>query len=919
MDIQFKQGSVWRKWDLHVHTPETKLNDRYSPIVEDEDIWKTFCDKLEQSDVQVFGITDYFSADNFFKCLSKFSTYYPDSKKVFLPNIEFRLDDKNKDNDHINLHVIFDTSIQQEDIEKFLGSISLSNVTADGSTKKCNAADLSSIGYDNAIVQRDAIVNALNETFGYKKPFLIVGVANGYGGIRPEAPTGRRAEYAKTIDEISDAFFGRAQDREFFLSERYDGSVPKAVVTGSDCHSFEDLDTQLGKQVIKIDEAGNEVIVRDITWIKADPTLEGLSQIRFEPEDRIKVQVNNPFDDHVKLFFNAINITGRVKFVIPNVSIPLNRELVTIIGGRGSGKSALLESIALLNEVHTVTDGNDKPRLVEHYRRNIDNADPAPDFNIGVELVDKDGNTEIQKKSLSETQSMELPFLYIGQEQLSANATNDTKLTEIVCDLIDIDPGSFQDADLIEIGRTLNASINTAKVEIRNLLEKYEFTETDFTAWMDQKIKQKNLQKNKLTSKETQKLLEEINAITQRGLQLNSLKEELGKLEISFSDLDLNRVITEYNEKLEELYPGKGRTIPLISLKPQLDFVTEQTTQTEIETKELRKQFAEKKLALIKSGLKEDVNVLVQAAQSIEREINTLVTDRKFYAKKSKDLSDLTITRAKLLEKVGEHAEKSSLAISEKFQSFLASRDDSEEVERDLFHRIIQGVSVEGAVVFDQQRFCKYLLHSCLDKRKVKNEEELKRLIAGTTPTGQSKDLNLVSLRAWVLDSLEIFCREYCTNESSEECLTDFLFTQWDEFVRVKAIAKLDGVATEKLSVGQRGTLLLKVNLATSNARPIVVIDQPEDNLDNQFIMNELVPLIRDIKKSRQIIIATHNANLVVNTDAEQVIVADLGKEPPYTLGSIENPDVNKQICDILEGGKTAFEKRQAKYATYSS
>lgn len=130
----------------------------------------------------------------------------------------------------------------------------------------------------------------------------------------------------------------------------------------------------------------------------------------------------------------------------------------------------------------------------------------------------------------------------------------------------------------------------------------------------------------------------------------------------------------------------------------------------------------------------------------------------------------------------------------------------------------------------------------------------------------------------------------------------------------VKAIAKLNGKATEILSIGQRGTLLLKVYLATATAKQVFIIDQPEDNLDNNFIMNELVPLIRKAKQSRQIIMSTHNANLVVNADAEQIIVAKLDQESDYLAGSIENPVINKNIRDILEGGEEAFRQRERKY-----
>ena len=112
--------------------------------------------------------------------------------------------------------------------------------------------------------------------------------------------------------------------------------------------------------------------------------------------------------------------------------------------------------------------------------------------------------------------------------------------------------------------------------------------------------------------------------------------------------------------------------------------------------------------------------------------------------------------------------------------------------------------------------------------------------------------------------------------------------------------------------------LLLKIYLATATAKQIFIVDQPEDNLDNSFIMNELVPLIREVKKTRQVILSTHNANLVVNADAEQVLIARLDSDDDYISGAIENHTINEGIKEILEGGEEAFRNRENKYGMKS-
>lgn len=117
----------------------------------------------------------------------------------------------------------------------------------------------------------------------------------------------------------------------------------------------------------------------------------------------------------------------------------------------------------------------------------------------------------------------------------------------------------------------------------------------------------------------------------------------------------------------------------------------------------------------------------------------------------------------------------------------------------------------------------------------------------------------------------------------------------------------------DKLSMGQKGIVLLKLELAEGD-HPLIV-DQPEENLDNKYIYEELVGALREAKKNRQVIIATNNANLVVNTDAEQVIAAEFENNIiSYKSGPLESPQMRDFIIPVLEGGEAAFKKRERKY-----
>ncbi len=146
-------------------------------------------------------------------------------------------------------------------------------------------------------------------------------------------------------------------------------------------------------------------------------------------------------------------------------------------------------------------------------------------------------------------------------------------------------------------------------------------------------------------------------------------------------------------------------------------------------------------------------------------------------------------------------------------------------------------------------------------------------------------------------------------------------FANWlfrTDHIKVRYEIAYDGVDIRKLSPGTRGIVLLLLYLALddSDDRPLI-IDQPEENLDPKSVFDELVTLFIAAKAKRQVIIDTHNANLVINTDADQIIVAEAGPHPSgglppigYVTGGLEDVTIRKAVCDILEGGEAAFRER---------
>jgi exonuclease SbcC len=333
------RGSQWRKWDLHIHTPHTKLNNQYK-VVEGGDVWKEYCEKLEASDVHVFGITDYFSSDNYFTFLDNFKKHFPKSQKKFFLNIEFRLSvSVNRRAEEVNLHLIFSDKVTRAKIEEFLLKLN-TNITKGGVAVPCK--NLSGKGeFESAAVEYSKMTDKLHEVFGSERCYIIVAASNN-SGLRPDSASPRKLIQTDEIDKISDAFFGGAQNTEYYLKidrfENNEVSKPKPVVGGSDAHSFEDINNFVGKQVIK-NSQGKDETVKDVTWIKAEPTFEGLLQILNEPT-RVFIGEQPPIvkrvNTHPTKYIKSLNVkkiddSQLNDLWFNDLKIDFNPELVAII------------------------------------------------------------------------------------------------------------------------------------------------------------------------------------------------------------------------------------------------------------------------------------------------------------------------------------------------------------------------------------------------------------------------------------------------------------------------------------------------------------------------------------------------------------------------------------------------------------
>lgn len=872
----YKKGSEWRKWDLHIHTPYTKLNNQYG---NNDDVWENFCKKIEESDIAVFGITDYFSLDNYFTFIKKFKEIYPNSNKIFFPNIEFRIDSKNSKNEHIQIHVIFSNDIHEDTLNQFL--IRLPLVSTDNfnlTNKYCTSKDLQDVTYEKAMLTVKDLKEQLENNFSSDQ-YLIIGVTNGYGSLRPNRGDGRGAEYAKELDKVCHAFFGNKDNVDFYLNKKEQRSQfnlpPKAVLLGSDSHSFQDIEQKFTKYY---------------TWIKADSTFEGLRQILYEPEERVKIQEDNPEYEFNKPTFSKILINEEVKiFNNENVKfnkteLHLNKNLITIIGGRGSGKSVLLNYIA-----YTFN----KPILA--YQKNDSTAfKDNKDFIIEWQ---KENKPDPEKISFNALNKGNLDIIFIEQGKLK-NISDYRVLSNEIKKLLKIEELRFDenlDKEIIELLEEIQ--------RIKNWFE-YENERGEKVNSEDFNKKKKNeaskLLETITTQENKQKLETYISNINKIGIYNNTLTklDNLTKILNQQKD-DINKSIADINSEIENDIEDK---IPDVSFNEQINTIEKIKTKLNTILQDRNNSNHSIKKEFENQGYKGDLETLFSNAEKYQNDINEAELKLKEIDKQKKQLEEKITQRNKIGQKLRNEYERQKNEINNAWKNLL---NTFPETQRVIINKILSNrdISIEGRVYFDLEKFIEKL-KDYLDRRKYKN---------------LSKDLNINSLDDYwnfIENKLHNFI-EGDDKEDIKQPLEELFLTlkERKEYLYTIPRIKFMNKELEYLSVGQRGTLYLLLQLATEAFSSPLIFDQPEDDLDNEFITKELVKLFKELKKYRQIIISTHNANLVVTADAEQVIVADNENECiSYVSGSLENPQIIKNVCNILEGGEEAFQKREKKY-----
>ncbi|RUM33200.1 MAG: hypothetical protein DSY33_05195 [Archaeoglobus sp.] len=824
-------------------------------------------------------------------------------------------------NNRLNFHIIFSDTIDINDIEDFLnrvklilsepGSASFQGVscTRRGLIKvgRTYANDETlpeemalKIGFEQAVVDITQLLNELENTPDFRGKYLIVVGEDTHGGLSeiPYDQSGhfrtelyRKCHIIESSNENTINFWlGKSEKitvKE--LTDRFGGCKP--CIHGSDAHSFDKL--------CKPD-------YNRFCWIKADPTFEGLKQIIYEPEERVRIQEDNPEPRKSIYTLSSIKISNSKisdELKIEEQKIPLNPNLVAVIGGKGSGKTALLDLIANCFEDRCKRSGEDKNSFVQRIE------DQKPDLTAEISFIGDD--VENFSKQLKEEKFFpHSRITYLPQGKIEEYSGDRIKLHEKIKEII------FNNKDVIESGckqkfDELLEDIKQLEEEIRDInSEIYKLEEDTRPEIVYELETKKSIKDGELKNKESElrelvkkigvdskdkveKLKDEESNLRLRHSRLEKIKNDLLGLQGKIKDfLELNSKITRLNSKLMELEISVN--IPPIDLKLQLEAINKAIGIVESEIEKITRQINYKREKLDKlSGIEKEHANLLREKEDIKSELKMLNRQLKDINRKKDEIERLKNERKEKYEEfIRKHIEL-KIIYEKIIEKFSSGKDE-----------ILSNIDFKSNIFFNQADF----KEKGEDIRRITSEQiqelstKLNEIITDNITELQSK------IDKYLTEAFNF--RQFLKRTRTS---LDFYNWVFGNYFSLNTEIFFNGIHMDKLSMGQKGTVLLKIFLAEGD-HPLI-IDQPEENLDNKFVYEALVDAFREAKKRRQIIIATHNANLVVNTDAEQVIVAEFkDSKILYRWGSIENPDIRKDITALLEGGEEAFRKREMKY-----
>lgn len=1022
---ELARGALWRQWDLHVHTPASfhwsgqKFDgDLSSP--QNKGLIDDMIAAMNAAEPAVFAIMDYWTFDGWFALKRRLAEEdAPKLRKTVFPGIELRLCAPTTK--RLNAHVIFSDTTPDWHLIDFLSELKLErtdrSVSKDAlvelaratapdmlikkghqkSIVDSNDSDALLAGYKLAEIKADSYKSAIKKVPNdLAIGFMPYDTSDGLDEVKWEEHYG----YFLGLFESSPIFESRSLElRSAFLCEETDKntswinnfkhglkSIPRLVVSGSDAHCFIGTPNDNDKRGYGDFPSGKK------TWIKADPTFHGLKQAILEPAKRSFIGNKPPklveVESNKTFYIDSIEVkkTGSKPDVgqwLHDCDIPLNSDLVAIIGNKGSGKSALADVIATLGYSR-------QSKYFSFLRKDRflgKTGEPARHF-TGT-LTWQDNSTEARELHEPPPEEKAELVRYIPQgyfEELCndhvsgksrafekelrsvifSHASEDMRLGALDFDQLTEQQEQSLRNKLAEYRKelaSLNASIvrteeqlqpieleklndllllKTKQIDEHEKLKPVEETEPTEALTLEQQLAAEGLamasQQHDAAQKRSQEVVAETTELARKQKAVANIREQLRLLQRSFdqaqqaaaddlkllgfawSDLAVAVIKTNTLDDTSGNLTKKQDELKVESEKVAADLKTYAERQRGFTAKlnepQQRFELYQRRLAEWNTRRAELIGSTTEPESKVGLE--TRIEQIKALPGHLKDLEDRRFAlsgeifetlhaqrkaREQLFEPVQGLIQSNELIREDyklQFQATLAASADS--VADPLFALIKQ-----QAGDFRGQDEALATIRKLFDNHDLNTREGAMAFVA-TLHDKVAETAKAAGATAGIFNLMK--------KGQSAGSVYDLIFGL--NFLEPRYSLLFQDTQIEQLSPGQRGALLLIFYLLVDKGKPPIILDQPEENLDNETVFRLLVPVLSEAKKHRQIIMVTHNPNLAVVCDAEQIIYATFDRASDSTIsyasGAIESAKLNEAVVTVLEGTKPAFDNRSGKY-----
>ena len=928
---EYLRGSEWRRWDLHVHTPGTNKNDQYEGTTIEErwdGFYRSILDYVGDGSDKVksivsIGITDYLSIENYKKVIAE--KRLPGTIKLVIPNVELRMTPMSR-NEGINIHFLFNPVVVDELEDRFFSKLSFEY---NGRPYSATKAQLISLGkaLDSSLAEDAAYLKGVGQFIpsvdSLKKLFSndpelrentiiivsngsndgVTGAANNFSHI--EANPSDFDATRQSIYQFVDAIFsGNPSDISYFLGEKSDSPDEVIRKCGSLKPCFHGCDAHTNAKLFEPDN-------QRYCWIKSDPSFNGLKQVLYEPKDRVRI---SPLMPEEKSNYHVID---RIVIDDPDFSpepIQFNDKLSCIIGGKSTGKSILLHNLALTIDKNQVEEKTEKSKTKTRVLTK-------------VKVFWKDGEVNETGVQNDSHKIVYIPQTYLNQ--LSDENEEKTEIDSIIEEIIlQNDNARISHEQMLKEIREYKPSLDKRiydAVQINEEIQsiKKEMAEIGSRAGIEKQLdglkKQKEIESKELSISEEDisKYDTAVSALTKLNVQLQTIENDISIVDSIVSVVipvetdkamsddvrkDISDAVSMIKEKADELWK-----------EYKLKIIQKYQTKREKTVTDMRNS------EIVVDELKEQVEsneAIAELSKRIQEEEQRLLIFRDYDRKideKSEELNEIISDLVQTFKRYDD--------IQERYAASVNGEGSSLNEGSELTFSVL--------IPFRTEAFCQRI-KQLFDNRVLKSKKDIINV----------EDFNIDQFDETALEKLIKACLNQTIPFSKSFTPESALRSILDNWYNVTYNVKMGDDLIDEMSPGKKALVLLKLLISLAESKSPILIDQPEDDLDNKSISDDLITFIKKKKIERQIIVVTHNANVVVSGDAEQVIVANQqGNTTPnnkfrfeYRTGSIEDDlpvyddsgtiihgilnaqGIQQHICDILEGGEKAFAKRKNKY-----